>query len=70
VRGFLFLGLGFLTLALFTIVWYAAVDLHQTWLWAASGIVAGLVILALFALFEKKREDVLRMVEQLKGWKP
>jgi hypothetical protein len=70
VRGFLFLGLGFLTLALFTIVWHAAVDLHQTWLWAASGIVAGIVILALFALFEKKREDVLRMVEQLKGWKP
>jgi hypothetical protein len=70
VRGFLFLGLGFLTLALFTIVWYAAVDLHQTWLWSASGIVAGILILALFAVFEKKREEVLQMVEQLKGWKP
>ena len=46
VRGFLFLGLGFLGLSLFTIIWYAAVDLRQTWLWSASGIVVGIMILA------------------------
>ena len=70
VRGFLFLGLGFLSLALFTVVWYAAVDLRQTWLWWACGIVAGLLILAVFALFEKKRLEVLRVVGQLKEWQP
>lgn len=70
VRGFLILGLGFLALSLFTIIWYAAVDLHQTWLWAASGIVAGVLILAIFALFEKKRQDILRMVDQIKEWNP
>jgi hypothetical protein len=69
VRGFLFLGLGFLTLSLFSIIWYAAVDLRQTWLWSASGIVAGILILALFALFEKKRQEVLSVVDQLKDWK-
>ena len=48
-------------LALFTIVWYAAVDLRQTWIWAASGIVVGLLILAVFALFEKRRDEI-------RGW--
>jgi hypothetical protein len=70
VRGFLLLGFGFLGLALLTIIWYAAVDLRQTWLWSASGIVAGFLILGLFALFEKKQQDVLRVVDELKQWSP
>ncbi len=70
VRGFLFLGLGFLSLAIFSIIWYAAVDLHQTWLWAASGVVAGVLILVMFGLFEKKRHEVIRVVGQLKEWNP
>ena len=68
VRGFLFLGTGFLMLALLTIIWYAAVDLDQTWIWAVSGIVTGVLIIALFAVFEKKRQDILRLVDQLKQW--
>ncbi len=69
VRAFLFLSTSFLVLALFTIIWHAAVDLQQTWLWAASGIVAGVLIIALFALFEKKRQDMLLMLDELKQWK-
>jgi hypothetical protein len=69
IRGFFLLGLGFLGLALLTIIWYAAVDLRQTWLWSASGIVAGFLILALFGLFEKKRQEVLRVVDEFKQWK-
>jgi hypothetical protein len=68
VRAFLFLGLAFLGIALFTVVWHAAVDLQQTWLWYVSGIVTGVLIIALFALFERKRQDVLRVVDQLKTW--
>jgi hypothetical protein len=68
VRGFLFLGLAFLGLSIFAMIWYAAVDLRQTWIWAASGIVAGILILAAFALFEKRRRDVMEVVERLKGW--
>jgi hypothetical protein len=70
VRGFLFLGTAFLVLALFTIVWYAAVDLRQTWIWAVTGIITGVLIIVLFALFEKKRQEVLRLVDQLKEWRP
>jgi hypothetical protein len=68
VRAFLFLGTSFLMLSLLTIIWHAAHDLHQTWVWSASGIVAGLLIIALFALFEKKRQEVLQLVDQLKEW--
>ena len=67
-RAFLFLGTSFLVLSLLTIIWYAAVDLHQTWLWSVTGIIAGVLILALFAVFEKKRHEVLKLVEQLKQW--
>jgi hypothetical protein len=68
IRSFLFLGLSFLSLALFTIIWFAAVDLNQTWLWYVCGIVAGVLIIAVFALFEKKREEMLQVMEQLRHW--
>ncbi len=68
VRAFLFLGTGFLAMSLFTIIWHAAVDLEQTWLWYASGIVSGVLILALFAMFEKKRQGVLDLVDKIKAW--
>jgi hypothetical protein len=68
VRAFLFLGTSFLVLSILTIIWHAAVDLDQTWIWWASLIVAGVAIIALFAIFEKRRQDVLRMVKQLKQW--
>ena len=68
VRGFLVLGTSFLGLALVTMIWHAAWNLNQTWVWSVSGIVAGMLIIALFALFEKKRQEVLRLVDQLKEW--
>ncbi len=68
VRGFLYLGTSFLLLALGTMVWYAAVDLQQTWVWYASGIVLGVAILLVFALFEKKRLEVLHLVDHVRKW--
>jgi hypothetical protein len=68
VRAFLFLGTSFLALALFTIIWHAAVDLEQTWIWYASVIIVGLLILATFAMFEKKRQEVLEVFERIKQW--
>jgi hypothetical protein len=68
VRAFLLLGVGFLGVVVFAMIWHAAVDLAQTWLWWASGIALGVAILALFALFEKRRQDVLRVVEEVKQW--
>jgi hypothetical protein len=68
VRAFLFPGAAFLVLAVLTVIWHAAVNLQQTWLWYVSGIVLGVLIIALFAVFEKKRNDILRLVDNLKQW--
>jgi hypothetical protein len=68
VRAFLFLGVGFLLVDILTMIWHAAVNRAHTWLWWASGIVLGVAILALFALFEKRRNEVLKLVEELRAW--
>ena len=68
VRAFLFLGLTFLVVSLLTVIWHAAVVLQQTWLWYVTGIIVGVLIIALFAVFERKRQEVLGLVERLKSW--
>ncbi len=68
VRAFLFLGTAFLLLALMTIIWHAAYDLEQTWIFYVAGIVAGVLIIALFAVFEKKRQEILAVMEKLRDW--
>jgi hypothetical protein len=68
VRAFLYLGVTFLLVALMTIIWYAAIEQQRTWILWVAGIVTGVAIIALFGLFEKRRDDVLRMVDRLKQW--
>jgi hypothetical protein len=68
VRAFLFQGLTFLFVVVFTMIWHAAVQRGQTWVWYVSGIVLGAAILALFALFEKRRNEVVKVVQELKRW--
>ncbi len=68
VRAFLFQGMAFLFLVVFAQIWHAAVDRQQTWIWWASGIVLGAAILTLFALFEKRRNDVMKLIEEIKKW--
>src|SRR5262249_6843018 len=67
VRAFLFLGFGFLFLVVFTMIWHAG--RYQTWVWWTAGVVWGAAILTLSAVFEKRRNDVLRLIEELKKWK-
>ena len=69
VRAFLFLGVTFLSLGVFAQIWHAAVDRAQTWVWWASGIVLGAAILTLFALFGKRRNGVLRVLDALRRWR-
>lgn len=69
VRAFLFLGVSFLFLVVFAEIWHAAVDRQQPWVWWASGIVLGAAILALFALFEKRKQEVQELVQDLRQWK-
>jgi hypothetical protein len=68
IRGLLLLGAVFLLLSIVTMIWYASVNLGWTWLWYVAGIVTGATIIFMFAVFEKKRSEVLRLVEGLKEW--
>jgi hypothetical protein len=68
VRAFLYLGSSFLLLSIFTMIWHAAANFGWTWLWYVTGIVVGLAIILLFAMFEKKRAELLRLVEGLRAW--
>lgn len=68
IRAFLLLGSIFLLLAITTMIYYAAENFGWTWLWYVAGIITGALIIATFAVFEKKREEVLRVVDGLKDW--
>ncbi len=68
VTAFLYLGTSFLFVVVFSMIWHAAVDGRQMWLWWACGIGLGALIFALFAVFEKRREDVLKLIEDIKSW--
>ncbi|MFN2408053.1 MAG: hypothetical protein ABR594_18565 [Pyrinomonadaceae bacterium] len=68
IRGLLLLGSVFLLLSIITMIWYASENLGWTWLWYVAGIVTGATIIFMFAIFEKKRSEVLRLVEGLKEW--
>ncbi len=68
IRGLLMLGCVFLLIAIITMIWYASVNLGWTWLWYVAGIATGATIIFMFALFEKKRAEVLRMVDGFKDW--
>jgi len=68
LRAFLFLGTTFLAVSIITMIYYASADLHWTWLWYVAGIGLGASILILFALFEKKRTEMVALVDGLKRW--
>lgn len=68
IRGLLLLGSVFLLLSIITMIWYASANFGWTWLWYVAGIATGATIIFMFAVFEKKRSEVLRMVEGLKQW--
>ncbi|HEX2270513.1 MAG TPA: hypothetical protein VHH35_13295 [Pyrinomonadaceae bacterium] len=68
IRGLLLLGSVFLLLSIITMIWYASVNFGWTWLWYVAGIVTGATIIFMFAVFEKKRSEVMRVVEGLKEW--
>ena len=68
VRAFLYLGTSFLLVAILTVIWHAAIEEQRTWILWIAGIVTGALIIALFGAFEKRRDDVLRLVDRLKQW--
>jgi hypothetical protein len=68
IRAFLFLGSAFLLLGIFAVVRYAASEGRGQIVWPVAGIVLGVAIVTLFAVFEKRRNDVMRLLQKLKDW--
>jgi hypothetical protein len=68
VRAFLLSGFMALLIVIFAQIWNAAVFHSQTWVWWACGIVLGVIILVMFALFEKHRNEVVKMLDNMKRW--
>jgi hypothetical protein len=53
----------------FAQAWHAAEGRPQAWAWWASGIALGSAVLTLFALFGKRRNGVLKVLEALRRWR-
>jgi hypothetical protein len=68
IRAFLFLGTSFLLLSLLAIIWTASVNLEWGGFWPVVGIAFGVLIISAFALFEKKRREILELAGRLKQW--
>ena len=69
IQSFLFVGAAFLLLALVTMIWHASAMYQMTWLWYVAGICLGSAIIAVFAVFEKRRTKMLELLEELRQWR-
>jgi hypothetical protein len=68
VRSFLYLGVTFLLVDLSVVIYHAAWDRGQMWVFWLSGIAVGAAIIALFAVFEKRRNDLRLAIDRFKQW--
>lgn len=68
VRAFLYLGSAFLLLSMVSMVWHASAAINEVWPWWAFGILSGVALLVMFGVFEKKRDDVSRVLDGLRQW--
>jgi hypothetical protein len=51
-------------------IWTASIKLGWGWwLWPAIGIAIGIFIIYAFAMFERRRIQILDVINQLKQWK-
>ena len=49
-------------------IWHAAANLGWTWVWYVAGIALGIAIIAMFALFEKRRNEMSALLKEVKDW--
>jgi hypothetical protein len=68
VRSFLYLGVTFLLVVVAALLKYITIDLHQTWVIWLSMATLGAALLALFGLFEKRRNDILAAMKRFRTW--
>ncbi|MCU0710985.1 MAG: hypothetical protein MUC43_02920 [Pirellula sp.] len=68
IKSYLYSGLLFTLFAIVAMVAHAQQSVQHTWPWWVLGISLGIGIMVLFALFERKRDQLIKLSERLKGW--
>ena len=68
IRIFLYLGSSFLFVSVLTMVMVAHRQTGGDWVWWVFGICLGLAIVALFGLFEKKRDEMTAWITRIRNW--
>jgi hypothetical protein len=68
VKSYLYSSLLFTLFAVVAMVAHAQQSVQHTWPWWVLGISLGIGIMVLFAMFERKRDQLTRLSERLKGW--
>jgi len=67
IRSFIYLGVTFLAMVIVTLICYAGTQDHMWVVWTFC-IILGAAIIALFAVFEKRRTDILAAVGKFRQW--
>ena len=68
IRAFLYMGTAFVFLSVFSMVWNAYQHIQHVGIWWAFGIATGVGVLALYGLFELKKQQIQAMIERLRQW--
>lgn len=68
IRSFLYTGTAFLAVSLLTLIYHAKENLHQTWIMWLAGVGLGVVILLAFAMFERHKEKIARLMDEMRQW--
>ena len=68
IRAFVYLGASFLLLSILRMVWHATQTFEHSWPWWAFGIALGILIITMFGVFEKKRNEMQQMLVTFRSW--
>jgi len=68
IRAFLYLGSTFIFLSVISMVWHASRAIGEIWPWWAFVFLLGLALLILFGVFERHRDRISAIVEDLRRW--
>jgi hypothetical protein len=67
-RSFVYLGTSFLLVVIARLIYFAAFEHGRIWVFWTFCIILATAIIALFAAFEKRRNDILAAMERFKEW--
>lgn len=68
VRSFLIMGISFLVVVMVRMIYFAAFEQHHVWIFWTFCIALGAAIIALFGMFEKRRDRIRAAAIEFSQW--